>query len=96
MKSYTLSRRDDLESLCYTLMYMQDLPNFPWINAQSIEEILQIKERFMTNGLKTHPQFEGVHALLKYVTELSYTEDPDYEKVKTMLKSLFIYDERIK
>jgi serine/threonine protein kinase len=40
MKGYTLSRRDDIESLCYTLIYMQDQQNFPWLNANSIEEIL--------------------------------------------------------
>lgn len=48
LKGWNHSRRDDLESLVYSIMYIIDRENVPWVNIASKEnkEILKSKEEF--------------------------------------------------
>ncbi|TNV80286.1 hypothetical protein FGO68_gene8739 [Halteria grandinella] len=49
LQGFTLSRRDDLECLGYTIMFLIDNTNenHPWIQCQTIKEIMQAKQNFL-------------------------------------------------
>ena len=70
-----LSRRDDLESLFYILLYCQT-GNLPW-NHDENEEIIVRKKRTMhiNNTLYSTTLIDG----LQYVQHLGFYENPDYD-----------------
>tara|TARA_A100001015_G_scaffold251133_1_gene289942 strand:- start:10601 stop:11416 length:816 start_codon:yes stop_codon:yes gene_type:complete len=80
------SRRDDLISLGYILMYLH-LENLPWENEENIEEIKKMKAiediKISNNNLKKY---------LNYCYSLNFSERPDYK----FLKSIFGYNGDIK
>jgi len=90
LEGKTLSRRDDLESLGYILIYLC-LGSLPWQGKISnskedkFYKIREIKKNIspfkLCQGLP--PQFEEY---IKYVRNLGYEENPDY----SYLKDLFI------
>ena len=90
LEGYSQSRRDDLESLGYVLIYLC-LGKLPWQGkiSNSKEDkyykILEIKKSITPSELceSLPPQFEEY---IKYVRNLKYEEDPDY----TYLKNLFL------
>jgi hypothetical protein len=49
LEGYTLSRRDDLESLGYTIMDLIDNENIPWNNTPNNSDILSLKRAFLEN-----------------------------------------------
>ena len=53
MDRYSQSRRDDLEGLGYTIMYLIDEKNVPWYGLTDHSEILKSKEEYLT---KTNDQ----------------------------------------
>lgn len=90
---YEQSRRDDLESLGYVLIYFLR-GNLPWQNAQGnnkFEKYSNIREKKLATteedlcaGL---PQ-EFVE-YLKYCKNLKFEETPDYKSLKDKFKTLF-------
>jgi hypothetical protein len=48
LRGYTHSRRDDLESLVYSIMYLIDRESVPWVSIDSklTKDILKAKEEF--------------------------------------------------
>ena len=84
-----LSRRDDLESLGYVLLYL--LKGYlPWQNVEAnakekTYQVGKIKSKIKIEELcrETH---KGFHEYFKYVKELDFNETPDYE----YLKGLFV------
>ena len=85
-----LSRRDDLESLGYILIYFIK-GCLPWENVaiknkeEKINKILELKkkitEEILCNGLP-----EEIKLFLSYTKNLKFEEEPDYNYLKNLLK----------
>jgi serine/threonine protein kinase len=72
-----LSRRDDLESLGYMLIYFY-LGNLPWQTLSETDNIhRQIKE-LKQKLLESDEIPGGLIEYMKYVVKLGFDEDPDY------------------
>ena len=90
LSGYTQSRRDDLESLGYVIVYIAT-GSLPWVNIKSdnkdelYNKILELKIKTtpesLCAGLPT--QFEHY---MKYVRGMSYEQEPNYY----YLRSLFL------
>ena len=94
LKGYEQSRRDDLESLGYVLSYLVR-GNLPWqgIAAKTKEEkyakILNKKINISTEKLlKDEPQ--ELIDYIKYCKNLDYEQDPDYDYLIGLLKSIIL------
>lgn len=86
-----LSRRDDLESLAYVLIYL--LHGLPWqgIKGDSKRkhaEVLQMKvstsTRVLCDGLPA--EFE---AFLNYTRALKFSQKPDYQYLRDLMRGVF-------
>jgi serine/threonine protein kinase len=75
-KHYELSRRDDLESLAYMLLYFYT-GILPWTTILIEEEIISLKRDMIYN--KTYPSI--LLDLLKYSRILEYEETPNYNVI---------------
>jgi serine/threonine protein kinase len=78
-----LSRRDDLESLGYILLYFL-WGNLPWFSVSDNDAIKQMKTDTIVSG--NLPTF--FKTFFNYVTKLQFIETPDYK----MLLELFIQE----
>lgn len=56
LKGQSLSRKDDIESLAYTFMYMIDPAKVPWKDRHLIKMNAKEKKKF-TNRLVVEPKF---------------------------------------
>ena len=81
-KGLELSRRDDIYSLIYVLLFIYD-GNVKWQNLEN-NEIIKLKENI--NLDKKHSLFFIIKALLKHLDQLEFYEKPNYKYIKTMLK----------
>lgn len=86
------SRRDDLESLGYVLMYF-NTGGLPWqgLQAKSKQEKY---EQIMHTKMSTTPdgfcsRFPEFNAYLTYCRSLRFEEKPDYAFIKDLFKDLF-------
>ena len=93
MKGFELSRRDDLESFGYMLIYLAKRGNIPWLkyynkNEGKFKKIEQIKKIKM--GITEEVLCQGLPnafvEYLKYVKKLQFEQTPDYG----YLRNLFI------
>lgn len=83
-----LSRRDDLESLAYLLIYLAR-GSLPWIDTavEADDHLLQKKKDISIVTLcDTLPSV--FISFLTYVRELSFTQKPDYDYVLSLFRSL--------
>eukprot|EP00347_Sterkiella_histriomuscorum_P000627 403375115 len=109
-QGFTLSRRDDLESIAYMLIQFLR-GNLPWQGAaganklEKYQNILEIKMLTIDEILcKELP--EQFCRFLKYVKDLEYDEKPDYKRLRLEFKVLmmdtfnqndtFVYDWQVK
>ncbi|KAI8373561.1 kinase-like domain-containing protein [Choanephora cucurbitarum] len=91
-KGYELSRRDDMESVAYVLIYLLR-GNLPWQGYHSMygkskyRQILESKLSTSTSTLcfSMDPVFGE---FLDYTRKLDFTEKPDYDKWRNTFKSL--------
>ena len=87
----SLSRRDDLESLVYCLIYLW-YGKLPWTNKYSNgynnEKILNLKEEFSSFGYKAINMPKNLKLFLDYVIKLKFEEIPDYKYLKQLIKNL--------
>lgn len=90
---YELSRRDDLESLMYSLIYFSK-GSLPWIGtkAQNRQEkynkIFQIKINSKVNILCDKLPIEFIN-FFNYIKNLAFDGKPDYQYLKNILKNLY-------
>lgn len=85
---FTLSRRDDLESIGYILMFLY-YGKIPWQNQESVSSILKIKEDF---GWKNEIIGEFV-LFITYCRNLGFTDKPNYKYLHNMISNLMILSE---
>ena len=77
------SRRDDLESLCYTLIYLTK-GRLPWQNITGDDKYLKIlakKSEIEPEELCSGIPVEFMN-MLKHCRELKFDEEPDYDYLK--------------
>ena len=89
---FELSRRDDLQSLSYMLIYFIK-GSLPWDdlnikkNEDKIKKILEmkqnIKEEYLTEGLP-----EEIKLFISYCKKLKFEEEPNYDYLKILLKKI--------
>ena len=87
----TLSRRDDLESLAYCLLFLW-LGKLPWSKSNSKgynnDDILNSKIEFSSYGCNTFNIPKNLKNFLDYVIRLKFEEMPDYKYLKELVKEL--------
>ncbi|KAK8878612.1 hypothetical protein M9Y10_005392 [Tritrichomonas musculus] len=83
-----ISRRDDLESLGYLLVYLLT-GSLPWLYYSSLKDVLYSKMntpvKYLCEGLP--PEFEN---FINSTRCLSYTDQPDYSYYRQLFRDLFI------
>ena len=95
-----MSRRDDMESLAYSIMCLVDITLLPWHGIDNMTELTTQKkkffelgydETFMSGGSKRdHHIIKNLReTLLVYTRELKFEEAPDYERIKMMIEDSF-------
>ena len=87
----SLSRRDDLESLAYCLIYLW-CGKLPWLNKYSNgynhEGIMNLKIEFCSYGCDIKKIPKNLKLFLDYVIKLKFEEVPDYKYLKQLIKDL--------
>ena len=83
------SRRDDLESLCYVMVYMLN-GRLPWQNlkgdaAGKMREVEKVKVLYTPQKLCSGLPNE-VMKFCEYCFNLSYSETPDYQYLQKLLE----------
>ena len=92
LKGFELSRRDDLESFCYMIIFFL-MKKLPWqgIKAQTqakrYKKICDIKEMFKIDNYKKIIPLEIIK-IFKYVKKLKFDEEPNYDKIRNLFKHL--------
>jgi hypothetical protein len=89
-KGYEQSRRDDLESLGYMLIYLAN-GNIPWVNITKLN--INIHKRFfliykMKNSISTETLCKRLPkemaTYINYCKKLYFEQDPDYNYLKSL------------
>ena len=87
----SLSRRDDLESLAYCLIYLY-LGKLPWTSSRSIgkskENILNAKIEFSSICKQLKNIDKNLVKILDYVSKLQFEEKPNYKYIKELIKDI--------
>ncbi|OMJ96055.1 hypothetical protein SteCoe_437 [Stentor coeruleus] len=88
MNKINPSRRDDIESIIYILIYFY-CGVLPWIsNGKMTEvEIKKTKESIVLEPLCKNYPFEFI-SCLRYVRGLEYDQEPDYEMLRSCFKDM--------
>ena len=86
------SRRDDLESMIYSLIYLYK-GSLPWQNIQAKskhEKYAKILEKKINVGVEELCQGmpEEFVTLVQYIRNLQFEEVPDYEMIKNKIKNV--------
>jgi len=76
-----LSRRDDLESLGYMLMYLY-LGKLPWSNSND-QESIRIQKMYILENKSIPVVLVGY---MRYVSALKFNESPDYKFLSDFMK----------
>ena len=95
LRGVVQSRRDDLESLCYLLLYLMK-GSLPWDNVygkNENEEILLIYKikKFMKPELLFMNLPKQTIEFFKYCKKLEYEQKPDYSYLKNLLIDILKY-----
>jgi len=94
LEGYELSRRDDLESLCYVLIYLLK-GTLPWArlkNKNKYEKyklILNMKKKMSEDILVGDPNIPEFTDFIKYCRGLKFEEDPDYDYLRGLMIKCF-------
>ena len=81
-----ISRRDDIESLGYNLIYFMK-GKLPWSHLNSGHDIMQAKMDITMDKL-CEGLPEEFKEFIEYAKKLEFTEKPDYEYLKNLLKKV--------
>ena len=87
----SLSRRDDIESLAYCLIYFY-LGKLPWSSrnssSKSRENIMNAKIEFCSFGKNMKNLHKNLCKILDYATRLQFEEKPNYKYLKDLVKEM--------
>jgi len=87
----SLSRRDDLESLAYCLIYLW-AGTLPWINSRykgyNNEAILNLKIEFTSYEYYNKSIPKNLMKFLDYAIKLQFDELPNYKYLKNLIREL--------
>ena len=87
----SLSRRDDIESLAYCLIYFY-LGKLPWSSRNSSiksrENIMNAKIEFCSFGKNIKNLHKNLCKILDYATRLQFEEKPNYKYLKDLVKEI--------
>ena len=82
----SLSRRDDLESLIYCLIYLY-YGKLPWtLKNSNNEDVMNKKIEIVSLGVDIKNKI--FCKMLDYVTKLKFEEKPDYKHLKELIKTI--------
>ena len=102
VKGYEISRRDDLESFGYMLIYLAKGGVTPWSHNQYLEDrneaiknIMKMKLEITDESLCKGLPNEFIH-YLKYVKKLDFEQEPDYQYLKGLFTSILSKNETTK
>ena len=87
LEGFSLNRRDDLESLGYTLMELIDKDNIPWKNVLDIKQISEEKSQFLEKR-EVLDQYVIVREFIKKANSLEFDEKPGYRAFQRILVDL--------
>ena len=78
-----LSRRDDLISLSYTIIYLI-YKNLPWLNLyhddiNKFHNLIKKNKREFNNNIDNYKLSEPILFFYKYCNNLKYKEKPNYD-----------------
>ena len=83
LTGYALSRRDDLECLAYTLMFIINENQIPWKGKEDRPGILQSKKEFMAlPEEEVYPYFRGLRRMITRAAIVEFTAEPDYDSFR--------------
>lgn len=91
----SLSRRDDLESLAYSIIYLFNDGKLPWdkVNSKSFEErnnlIMEIKDEISSDAIYRGLD-NNLSAFLKYTKTLKFEETPNYQYLHDLLQNIYL------
>lgn len=91
-KGNNASRRDDLESIIYILVYLliEELPWQRFTNEENInEKILESKQNYDFRKVESIPK-EFI-LIIGYIRELKFSEIPDYDYIINILFNLYTH-----
>ena len=88
-KKYEPGRRDDIESVCYILIYLLDLMSWERYKDSSINNILQIVEE-KENIIHSEKIPIFIRKLLTYIRNISMYEEPNYTLMKSFLMEIIM------
>ena len=86
----SFSRRDDLESLAYCLIYLW-AGKLPWSSGYKVynnEVILNLKIEFSSYGYENGAIPSNLMKFLDYVIKLKFEELPNYKYLKDLIREL--------
>jgi casein kinase I family protein HRR25 len=78
---FTLSRRDDIESLGYCIMFLIDYVfglKSPWHFCGNFKDILKVKQEFIAMKEPFEGKYIGIHKFIKEASKMTYEEEPQY------------------
>jgi hypothetical protein len=83
-----LSRRDDLESLAYLLMYLIN-SSLPWTDTKVTcnDDILKLKMGVEATGFCDTLPSPCIISFLLYTRQLSFTQKPDYSYIFSLFRN---------
>ena len=82
----SLSRRDDLESLIYCLLYLY-YGKLPWtLKNSNNEDVMNKKIEIISIGVDIKNKI--FCKMLDYITKLKFEEKPDYKHLKELIKTI--------
>ena len=98
---YEESRRDDLESLGYMLIFLAT-DNLPWLRIEDLEvnKLTKLKKIYqLKKALSVEQLCEGLpDEFAKYITysrKLNFEENPDYDYLRSLFSSILVkYQEK--
>jgi len=79
-------RRDDLEGLGFVLIYLLT-GSLPWQNLDDNSRILEMKQDALRTGSLYRHIPRCFKQYFRYVSTLDFSDRPDYERLRTILKN---------
>lgn len=64
MQGVNASRRDEMESLGYVIMYLIDPDNFPFATIKAAKDIIALKLAFIERPETLHKKYVPLHAFI--------------------------------